>query len=66
MHLLFEDGEFISQIAPCHSGPIWGAEGGPWVRCERVNFSRGNTFRQHNMAQLACKLFLATRGLPVR
>jgi pimeloyl-ACP methyl ester carboxylesterase len=61
MHLLYEHGEFISQIAPCHSGPIWGAEGGPQVRCQRVNFARGNAFRQHNMAQMACSLYLAQR-----
>lgn len=62
-HLLFEKGEFISLFAPCHSGPLWGDEGGPWVRCESVNFSHGNAFRQHNMAQLACHLFLAQREL---
>jgi hypothetical protein len=62
VHVLFEDGEFISELAPCHTGPVWGDEGGPWVRCERVNFSHGNTFRQHNMAQLACKLYLAHTG----
>jgi len=66
MHVLFEDGEFISQVTPCHSGAMWGDEGGPWVRCERVNLSRGNTFRQHNMAQLACKLYLVRKGIPAR
>jgi pimeloyl-ACP methyl ester carboxylesterase len=62
VHVLFEDGEFISELAPCHTGRVWGDEGGPWVRCERVNFSHGNAFRQHNMAQLACKLYLAHMG----
>lgn len=64
--LLYEDGEFISRLAPCHTGPLWGAEGGPAVRCESVNYSRGNMFKQHNMPQLACKLFLAQQGRPVR
>lgn len=58
---LFEKGEAISRIAPCHNGPIWGAEGGPVVRCESVDFLRGNIFRQHNMARLACQLFRAQR-----
>lgn len=58
IHLLFEKGEVISRVAPCHDGPIWGAEGGPVVRCESVDFSRGSIFRQHNMARLACMLFL--------
>jgi pimeloyl-ACP methyl ester carboxylesterase len=62
IHVLFEDGEFISELAPCHTGRVWGDEGGPWVRCERVDFSRGNAFRQHNMAQLACKLYLSHTG----
>jgi pimeloyl-ACP methyl ester carboxylesterase len=61
IHLLYEHGEVISQIAPCHSGPVWGAEGGPTVRCQRVNFTRGNAFRQHNIAQMACHLYLAQR-----
>ena len=60
-HLLFEKGEFISRLAPCNSGPLWGDEGGPKVSCESVNFSRGSAFRQHNMAQLACHLFLEQR-----
>lgn len=66
IHLLFEDGEILSLVAPCHSGPVWGAEGGPAVRCDTVDFSRGNVFRQHNMAQLACKLFLVSEGRPPR
>lgn len=61
IHLLYEKGEFISKIAPCTAGRLWGAEGGPWVNCESVNFSSGNTFRQHNMAQLACHLYLEQR-----
>jgi pimeloyl-ACP methyl ester carboxylesterase len=66
MFLLYEHGEIMGRVAPCFSGPLWGAEGGPQVRCHVVNFSSGNPFRQHNMAQLACKLSLARRGLPVR
>lgn len=62
MFLLHEDGEILGRLAPCRDGPLWGAEGGPTIRCEKVNFSRGNWFRQHNMAQLACKLFLASRA----
>jgi hypothetical protein len=60
--MLFEKGEVISRFAPCQSGPVWGSEGGPVVRCESVDFSRGSMFRQHNMARLACKLFLAVGG----
>lgn len=66
VYLLFEEGEIISRLAQCASGPVWGDEGGPRVRCESVDFSRGNIFRQHNMPQLACKLYLARHGLPVR
>lgn len=58
---LYEQGEVISLVAPCSSGPVWGTEGGPIVKCESVDFSRGNVFRQHNMARLACKLFRAQR-----
>jgi len=61
IHLLYEKGEFISKMSPCRSGRVWGAEGGPWVNCESVNFSGGNAFRQHNMAQLACHLYLHQR-----
>ena len=63
--MLFEEGEVVSRFAQCHNGPMWGAEGGPVVRCESVDFSRGNIFRQHNMARLACKLYRAKLGLDV-
>lgn len=61
IHLFYEHGSVLGQLVPCHPGPLWGAEGGPAARCDRVNFSHGNAFRQHNMAQMACKLFLRTR-----
>ena len=61
MHLLYEKGEIISLVAPCHSGPLWGDEGGPWILCESVNYAHGNTFHQHNMAQLACRLYVTQR-----
>ncbi|MFY9514435.1 MAG: hypothetical protein WAQ05_26005, partial [Rubrivivax sp.] len=58
--LLFEHRSVMSLVTPCQSGPIWGAEGGPSLRCDVVDYSHGNIMRQHNMAQLACKLFLAS------
>lgn len=60
--LLYEHGEIISQLMPCVSGPVWGGEGGPVVECNAANLSRGNPFRQHNMPQLACKLYMVRRG----
>lgn len=60
--VLYEEGSAMTTFAGCASGPIWGSEGGPVVRCESLNLSRGNMFRQHNMAQLACKLYLAKNG----
>jgi hypothetical protein len=64
--VLYEEGEVLSSLAGCTNGPIWGAEGGPSVRCDSVNFSGGSAFRQHSMSQLACKLYLAKMGLPTR
>jgi pimeloyl-ACP methyl ester carboxylesterase len=61
IHLLYESGSILSDVAQCSSGPLWGDEGGPLVKCNRVNLSRGTPFRQHNMAQFACKLFLLAR-----
>lgn len=66
IHLLFERGEALSTLFPCASGPLWGAEGGPLVLCESVNYSRGSMFAQHNMAQLTCRLSLAARGIGAR
>ncbi|HET7794508.1 MAG TPA: hypothetical protein VFL64_14085 [Rhizobacter sp.] len=61
--LLNEYGEMLTSLAPCVSGPIWGDEGGPIVSCSAVNLSRGNPIRQHNMPQLACKLYVARTEL---
>lgn len=61
--LLYEKGEAISQVAHCYSGPIWGLEGGPNVRCETVNFSDGSWLRQHSMSQLACNLYLNSQAV---
>jgi hypothetical protein len=60
--VLYEEGEALTALAGCASGPIWGSEGGPVVRCESLNLSSGSMIRQHNMAQLACKLYLAKNG----
>lgn len=60
--LLYEYGEIMTQLAPCVSGPVWGSEGGPIVECNAANLSRGSPFRQHNMPQLACKLYMVRRG----
>lgn len=57
--LLNEYGEMLTRLAPCVSGPIWGDEGGPIVSCSAVNLSSGSPIRQHNMPQLACKLYVA-------
>lgn len=64
MYRLNEVGEPLSGAFPCQSGPIWGAEGGPLVQCDRANLSDGGVFHQHNMAQLSCKLFARKLGLP--
>lgn len=66
IHLLHEHGEFLSRLAKCSAGPVWGAEGGPRVRCNEVNYSSGNPFRQHNMAELACRLYLRSTGVEPR
>jgi len=63
---LYEEGEILTRMTGCQSGPLWGAEGGPNVLCESLDLSGGSVLRQHNMAQLACKLFLAKSGLPTR
>lgn len=64
--MLSEYGEMLSKLAPCESGPIWGEEGGPVVACNTVNLSRGSPFRQHNMPQLACKLYVVKANSVVR
>jgi len=66
MFTLYEEGDILTRLFGCHNGPIWGAEGGPVVRCDSVNFSYGNNVHQHNMPQLACKLFLAKSGKATR
>lgn len=63
---LHEDGEVLSRFSGCTPGPLWGAEGGPAVHCDVVNLSRGSWIRQHNMAQMACKLALVHAGKPIR
>lgn len=60
--LLYEDGEALTRIAACTPGPIWGSDGGPIVRCESVDLSHNNWIAQHNMAQLACRLYLVKTG----
>jgi hypothetical protein len=64
--LLSEYGEMVTRLAPCESGPIWGEEGGPIVSCSSVNLSHGSPFRQHNMPQLACKLYVVKANPLVR
>lgn len=64
--VLYEEGDPLTGLAGCTSGPIWGAEGGPVVRCESLNLSRGSILHQHNMAQLACKLYLTKNGQATR
>lgn len=61
---LHEDGEVLSRFSRCTPGPIWGDEGGPRLHCDVVNLSRGSWIRQHNMAQMACKLALVHAGKP--
>jgi len=60
--MLYEYGEIMTQLAPCVPGPVWGEEGGPVVACHAANLSRGSPFRQHNMPQLACKLYIVRSG----
>jgi len=64
--VMYEQGEALTALTGCTSGPIWGHEGGPQIRCDRVNLSGGNAIRQHNMPQLACKMNLGLRGLRTR
>jgi hypothetical protein len=63
---IFEQGEVLSLVSKCVSGPIWGDEGGPNVDCFGLNLSSGNIFNQHSMAQFACKLSLLSRGIETR
>lgn len=56
IYLLHEHGEILSRIAACTSGPVWGNEGGPVIRCDEVRLDHGNTFRQHAMARFACHI----------
>lgn len=60
--VLYEDGSAMTKLAGCSPGPIWGSEGGPTVHCDSVNLSHGSMIHQHNMSQLACKLYLAKNG----
>lgn len=64
IYRLNELGEPLSSAFPCESGAMWGAEGGPRVQCDRANLSEGGIFSQHNMSQLACKLYARREGLP--
>jgi Lipase (class 3) len=63
---VFEHGEILSLVHKCVAGPLWGAEGGPFVDCFGVNLSTGGIFKQHSMAQFACKLSLLSRGIATR
>lgn len=63
VYSLFERGEILTAAFPCKTGRMWGAEGGPQVQCDRVDLSNGSVVDQHNMAQLACKLFLLRDSL---
>jgi hypothetical protein len=56
LRFLTEHGEVLGRFAPCVDGPVWGAEGGPQVKCDFVDVSGGSVFKQHAMNQLACKL----------
>lgn len=66
---IYEKGEAVSTlIRPCLGGPLWGDEGGPNVVCEEVNISpnRMDPLRQHNMAQLACGLYVKSSEIAGR
>lgn len=62
IYSLFERGEILSSAFPCQTGPLWGEGGGPQVQCDRADLSKGSIVDQHNMAQLACKLFLVRKS----
>ena len=66
IYLLHEHGELLAALRPCRSGPLWGSEGGPVMACESVNYSQGGPLAQHSMAELACRLDLASRGIQAR
>lgn len=60
IYSLYEKGEILTGVFGCHSGPLWGSEGGPVRLCEAVDLSRGSAVAQHDMDQLACKLYLVS------
>jgi hypothetical protein len=60
IYSLYEKGEILTGLFGCHSGPLWGSEGGPVRLCEAVDLSRGSAVAQHDMDQLACKLYLVS------
>lgn len=62
IYLLYEKGDILNRVYPCHSGKVWGQTGGPMVLCESVDLSKGNAVDQHSMGQLACKLALERSG----
>lgn len=64
--VLYERGEILTRLAGCSSGAMWGSEGGPNVRCDAMNLSGGSPLKQHNMPQLACKLYLVSEGIRTR
>ena len=64
--VLYERGDPLTALVSCRSGAVWGDEGGPQVRCDSLNLSSGNPLRQHSMPLFACKLYLASQGLPTR
>ncbi|CAG0979842.1 hypothetical protein BURK2_01777 [Burkholderiales bacterium] len=66
IHVLYEEGEILTRLIGCNSGPMWGDEGGPSVSCHSLDLSGGSALKQHNMAALACKLWLVRKGHPTR
>jgi len=57
LFFLYEQGEILNSIEPCHPGALWGSEGGPVSYCQAVNLTRGlDPLKQHSMGLMACKL----------
>lgn len=60
MFFLYERGDVLSRFFPCSTGRLWGAETDPYAVCESVNLLNGTWIQQHNMARLACALYLVS------
>lgn len=61
IYSLYEKGEALTTLVGCPSGALWGSEGGPVRLCEAVDLSHNGVLHQHDINQLACRLYLKSR-----